>query len=87
MNNKELETLMVCAFRYALGRKTGIVSDICEIIMKNIHELSVFSMTLIQREIADAIHGDQAGMQVDIQDWRILSQFIDKFLLSEEKHD
>ena len=81
---KDLDTLLVCSFRYALGRSTYIVHDVCEIIKTYSKLLSSNSLILIQREIMDAINRNQAGMRMDIEEWTVLTQEIGAYL--ENKH-
>lgn len=72
MNNYDFNTLLVCAFRYALGRKTYITYDIAKIIENSRCELMQGNIELIKREINEALEDDCAGMEVDRQIWRDL---------------
>ena len=71
----ELNTLLVCSFRYALGRMTYIVSEIVRIILRHKEELQPKTKKLMIREIKWALDHNQAGMQCDRQQWeRLLNE-------------
>lgn len=69
----ELNELLFCAFRYALGRKTYITSTVCELIIKYKFEISHNELKLMIREIEHALHSDNAGQQCDIDSWKKVS--------------
>jgi hypothetical protein len=65
------ELILESAVRYALGRRSYIVSVICEGVEKNIDRLS---MRAIQSIIKDIEHADYYGDDMDKREWdRILS--------------
>lgn len=47
------ETILICAFRYALGRKTYIVSHVVEDIINNWDQLSDFFKEKVKKEIRE----------------------------------
>ena len=61
---------MLCAFRYALGRRTYVTSCTVGDITKNWDELNKYHQSLIQREIDDykELHGN-LGDSCDEQQW------------------
>lgn len=65
MNNHELNTLFICAFRYALGRKTYIASDIADILAKYKSELNDSTKAIIKKEILR----NEFGSHCDTQTW------------------
>ena len=70
MNKIELNDLMVCAFRYALGRRSYIVAVIGEILVTHKAELSDSSKAVICRDINKAIAKNHDGMDCDSAVWR-----------------
>jgi len=69
MNDREFDVLLFCAFRYALGRKTYIVSDVVDLIIKYKEKLNAGSIFIIKKEINKAIEQNQAGMSCDVYEW------------------
>lgn len=65
-------TLLICAFRYALGRRTYVSSMLCEAITHAWPDLEVGHKLLFQREIRDAIERDMAGDACDVAGWQKL---------------
>jgi len=64
--------MLVCAFRYALGRKTYVSMSMVNIIKDNWLGLGLGTQELIQREIRQAIELGMAGMDCDIAEWQKL---------------
>ena len=74
---KVSELTLVASFRYALvryalGRKTYIVAEVVENILKNWDMLSTKAKNKIQEEVESAIKNDNAGWQIDIDQWNII---------------
>lgn len=63
------EDTLVCAFRYALGRRTYIVGVIAEQLIQNWKDISPNTQNLIVNEIAEAIYENRAGSEIDVQEW------------------
>lgn len=61
--------LILCAFRYAMGRRTYIVSTIADIIIKHKDCITGNFKALIKKEIQHALDNDEAGMHCDREDW------------------
>ena len=75
LNKQDLEVselAIVASFRYALGRKTYIVSEVVENILKNWAFLSVKFKTKIKEEIQEAINNNNAGSDIDIEQWNMI---------------
>lgn len=71
----ELNTLLVCSFRYALGRMTYIVSEVVTIIIRHKKDLQPNTKELMIRETKWALDHNQAGMQIDREQWeRLLNE-------------
>ena len=67
------QQILFCAFRYALGRQTYVVSDVSDTIIHQWDNLITKYQRLIQVEIKEAIADNRAGHQMDIDSWsRIL---------------
>ena len=49
------ESFVICAFRYALGRQTYVVSEVVEWLQYNFQFLSDFHKSLIKKETQEAI--------------------------------
>lgn len=72
---EDISMILVSAERYALGRRTYIVSWTCEIIKKNMHLLSGKDKAVMIRDIETAIsYGDEC----DKQEWMNLLQMLRK---------
>lgn len=60
------ESVLICAFLYALGRRTYVVSEIVNEIVLNWNQLSKKSKDLIAKEISEC---DDLGMDMDKKEW------------------
>jgi len=58
--------------RYALGRRTYAVSDVCDVLTLNVWALRENSVTVIRRDIERAIEDGDAGDPCDVKAWRKL---------------
>lgn len=58
-----------CAFRYALGRMTYVVSSVCNEIERQIDSIPPETRRRFIMEIDEAITNKQAGMIIDIERW------------------
>jgi hypothetical protein len=63
---------LICAFRYALGRRTYIVGIITDELKRNWKNLTEVQQILIQREIKDAIEEEYIGDKCDQQEWQTI---------------
>ena len=70
IRNDELGDLIICAFRYALGRKTYITNTIAELIIKYKDELSTSDTEVIKRDIKRAFDMNNYGMEMDKKEWQ-----------------
>ncbi len=62
--------VLVCAFRYALGRRTYVVSEVCDAIKQNATKIQPKLRDLMMEEISEAINTDRAGDDMDVRLWR-----------------
>ena len=72
------ENMIMWAFRYALGRRTGAVTDVCDFLKANWKDLQNFTKLQIQKEIDQAIKMDVAGDSCDIESWKEILE-LDKY--------
>ena len=56
VNENDLGILAVCSVRYALGKQTCIVYDICEMVTRNWGRFSESVMETIKRDIRNDIY-------------------------------
>lgn len=79
VNKSELETLLVCSVRYALGRRSYIVSDVCRIAGSYLPHISDQTLVVISRDIQSALSTGCAGDDVDHQSWeKLLSAVLER---------
>jgi len=69
------ENMIMWAFRYALGRRTGAVIDVVEQLKKHWEGLEPNTRIQIQEEILIAIDRDRAGDDCDVQSWNEIIEF------------
>lgn len=63
------EETIVCAFRYAVGRKSYVVANIVRDISENADQLSQKTRQLIIKEIKEKWHVNALGHQQDSAQW------------------
>jgi len=87
MNDQQTLTLWLGAFRYYLGRQTYAVSDFCELLAQEWHNLDSYTQTLLLKELSKAIKDDdddrlegrrfhKLGDDCDRAEWVMLLQRI-----------
>jgi len=69
MNPTE-ETILVFAFRYALGRKSAAPGIVADYLIKRWADLAPHSRLQIREEIRTAISRGDAGHPCDVETWR-----------------
>jgi len=62
-------TLLLCSFRYALGRQTSIVSVIVKYLLEDWNGLDEWVREQIKRDIRNAIERNEIGMDCDRDEW------------------
>ena len=67
--NKD-DMILFCAFRYALGRQTYIVSLIADEIVERWNTLDSRDHEQYKKEINEAIEASRAGADMDIKQWQ-----------------
>ena len=74
-----LESIVVYAERYALGRSTYAVSDVCTFIIVNLCKLETKTLKVIHKDINSKIETDgirSLGMDMDQKQWLRLDSMI-----------
>ena len=51
--NYELQDIVICALRYAIGRKTYVTSEVCEFIMQQPNLIDDRVKTIMLRDLED----------------------------------
>lgn len=69
LNYSEFQDVAIYAFRYALGRRTYVVSDMTEFLIRHKDSLSVNSKAVIRRDIKTAFERESYGMECDKHEW------------------
>lgn len=64
-----IDDILFYAFRYALGRSTYVVTDVCSSLTENWNNLSDHDKLVIHKEINDAIVSNRYGMEQDRKNW------------------
>lgn len=68
LSNGELDDLLFYSFRYALGRRTYVVSDVAQKLIHYSYALRDDTIECIKKEIKLALEKGQAGM--DEEEWK-----------------
>ena len=79
----DFNTIIICAVRYAIGRRTYITNDISNIVECYINNLTASTLNNIKREIKNA---PSLGDDCDAVCWRSLLKTINETLAG-RKHD
>lgn len=61
--------LMVYAFRFALGRRTGAPADVARALVAHGEVLPAWQRDQIDREIRIAVEQNRAGAPCDVDEW------------------
>lgn len=78
MNKQDQETLLLCSVRYALGRRSYIVSDVCRIVRETLKGMNDSDniRALIIRDIGEELARGRAGDAMDEKEWRKLLEWM-----------
>ena len=63
------DDLIICAFRYCMGRQTYVVSDMCRYLSENWEGIGTNAQNLIKKEIGCAVDRDMCGSMMDQNSW------------------
>lgn len=72
------ESILIYAFRYALGRMSYAVTDVASELEKNADKLDTRERKRTIREIEDALDAGRAGMPMDQERWREVAERLRK---------
>ena len=70
MRIKKEQDLLVCSFRYALGRRTGMPSIIAGYLREDWDKLNGWQQKQIHDDIKHATEHGLAGDDCDVQTWK-----------------
>lgn len=75
------EQIIICAVRYALGRRSYIVGVVCEYVESKISTLSEGCINIIIRDVEEELHryhkaGQPLGDYCDERDWYRLLELL-----------
>lgn len=73
MSKKETD-LLVCSFRYALGRRSAMPSIVVEYLKEDWHKLEEWQQKQIKGDIRHAIEHGCAGDDCDVETWKRILQ-------------
>ncbi len=77
-NDVNQDILMVCAFRYALGRRTYVVGTIANIIKANWDTMHCSRRAFYKKEIKEAVDKGWAGSElIDVPEWKSILELPD----------
>jgi len=68
--NVDNQITLMCAVRYALGRKTYAVSCVSNVLIDCWDALNKSNKERIVEEIKEAIKKEEAGMECDVRNWQ-----------------
>ena len=72
------QSIVICAFRYALGRRSYMPSLVADWIKEHWSQIDATNRELIAREIEQALERGEAGDRMDEDVWRALSKWIEE---------
>lgn len=73
----DLQTLLVCASRYSLGRRTYVVGQICRIVRENLSNIDELNKIVIAKDIREHLLSlDIKEYGIDEKEWANLLQDI-----------
>ena len=80
MIDKDTETLLICSFRYALGRCTYVSIEVPEIIKRHKEHLAPWVIEQFIRDIDTAIKSHEAGDLCDVAQWLEFRDWLNSML-------
>ena len=69
MSQLDKNITLMCAMRYALGRKTYVVGSVTNELIENWHHFKKGNQIGMVKEIRKAIEEEDAGMECDVKMW------------------
>ena len=71
--DRDFESILLYAMRYALGRCTYAVDDVCSTIERCVHDITSNTLMVMLRDIEEAT---SYGMEIDEKRWMCLKNKI-----------
>lgn len=69
LSNHEFTQIVLCGFRYALGRHTGIAEEFAEYIYEYWDNIQIWAQKQIVKDIRESIHIDKDMNSEDVLAW------------------
>lgn len=79
MNETDFNTLVICAFRYAVERSTYVTAEISDLIRRHLSELTEQTIDILKREINRVIERKEFISTIDIPIWKNLLKDIEDY--------
>lgn len=86
VTSNDMWILCISGVRYAMGRQTSVVSDMCGIVRKHYQALAPWQVAQIAREIREDLSRAERGLgypnrllgaKCDHDDWKSLASFLE----------
>ena len=89
ISQDDLETMVVCTVRYALGRRSYVVGDVAGIVRWSWSDLRPGIRSVVLRDVSEAVEraeagGSTVGMQMDHDVWVLLRSWMREKTREEE---
>lgn len=78
ITNNEFQDLIIHSERYAIGRRTYVVSNVCTTIKKYLPQLSNNTLSVLIRDIKHETSRNNLGDDCDVQQWGDLLTILEK---------
>ena len=69
-------TLLICAVRYAIGRRTYMAGEVARIVRAGLREIAPRDVEVLHRDIREALEQGRAGDECDEREWRALLDWL-----------
>lgn len=79
MDDDDFNSLLVCAFRYALHRKTYVTEEIADIVLRYLPKLSINTRDILKREIIELLNRKEFISTVDLLLWNSVLKDIESY--------
>ena len=76
LDGGECATIAFCSVRYAMGRRTYVVGDVCALVKRLRPMMLESAVTTLLREIERAIAEGRTGDAIDEAEWRALVEVL-----------
>lgn len=76
--------VLFCAFRYALGRRTYVVRDVCEAIKQNVNGIQRKLCDQMVQEISEAVNTYRVGDHIHAKRWLECRDILQRSLVDKQ---